>query len=92
MCFRACVRTYAYTLYACTQICVYNATQFVYDAFLVHNAFSQWLCSGLKPGRRRIAVPHMTSLLSCRKIPLLTLFITDHHFSVLLSLLLFVFV
>jgi len=25
-----------------------NATHFGYDTFLVHNAFSQWLCSGLK--------------------------------------------
>ena len=76
---------------SCARMCVYareyNATHFGYDTFLVHSAFSSdWAVS-----RRRIAVLHMTSLLSCRKMPLLILFITD-HFSVLLSLLLFVFV
>jgi hypothetical protein len=82
MCFSARVRTYAYTLYAYAHICVYNATHFGYDTFLVHNAFFQWLCSGLKQGRRRIAVAHMTSLLSCRKFHYL-------HYSSLTTILVF---
>ena len=85
MCVCVCVRS---TLYAYTHICAHNAMVMIPSLSILPS-----LCDcavGSKTGATtHCSETHDLSTIR-RKMPLLTLFITDHHFSVLL-LLLFVF-